>query len=116
MPCDRETLAPGALLLDVPLVRQEERRTCGFAAAEMLSRYYGAPISDEDRELLRTEADSAKGVSGRVLKEALERNGLRVYIFAGELLDEESPGGIAYHLKKGRPVVVMLSRRGRRHP
>lgn len=111
---DPAGLPGGSVILDVPLVRQQDRQTCGFSGAEMLSRYYGAPMADEDCELLRLTAASEKGVSGQLLREVLERNGYRVYIFRGELLDEENPKGIAYHLKRGRPLLVMVSPRGSR--
>lgn len=108
-----ELAANGGIVLDVPLVRQEDGRTCGFAAATMLSRYYRAPIAEDDCERLRVAA-SEERVSGRLLQEVLERNGFRVCVFAGALLDEDSPLSIAYHLKKGLPPVVMVSPRGRR--
>ncbi len=109
------SLTDDSIVLNVPLVRQEDRRTCGFAAVTMLSRYYKAPISEEDGELIRIEAESEEGVSGRFLKEVLERNGFRVYVFPGELFDKESARGVAYHLDRGRPLVVMLSPKGSRH-
>ena len=108
-----ELAADGGLVLDVPLVRQDDGRTCGFAAATMLSRYYRTPIADEDRERLRLAA-SEERVSGRLLREVLERSGFRVYIFPGTLLDEEGPRSIAYSLRNGWPLVVMVSPRGRR--
>jgi ABC-type bacteriocin/lantibiotic exporter with double-glycine peptidase domain len=114
-PCGPMSLSERGVLLDVPAVRQDGRRTCGFAVVEMLSQYYGTEIGEEDRERIRAEAGSEDGVSGRFIKDVLERNGFRVYIFPGKLLDGEGPMGIRYHLDRGRPIVVMLSAGGSRH-
>lgn len=113
-PYEPQLVRGKSVALDVPLVRQEGKNTCGFAAITMLLRYYGVSIRDEDRELVRRSAGTKEGVSGRMMEEVLERNGFRVYIFAGTLLDEESPRGIAYNLKQGWPLVVMVSPRGKR--
>lgn len=109
------SLDAGSLLLDVPLIRQDAGRACGFAAVSMLCEYYGMPIAEDDLELVRVETEAKKGVSGRLLEQVLERNGFHVRIFAGELLDEEGPRGVAYHLKKGRPVLVMVSPDGKNY-
>jgi ABC-type bacteriocin/lantibiotic exporter with double-glycine peptidase domain len=109
------SLSEGSVVLDVPAVRQDDRRTCGFAVLAMLSQYYGTEIREEDRERVRAEASSEDGVSGRFIKDVLERNGFRVYIFAGKLLDGKGPRGILYHLDRGRPLVVMLSADRSRH-
>jgi ABC-type bacteriocin/lantibiotic exporter with double-glycine peptidase domain len=110
------SLAPDAALLNVPLVRQEHERSCGFAAASMLFQYYDQPVGEADRELLLREPESADGVTGRALQGLLERNGFRAQVFAGELFDGTSPRGVLYHLRRGRPLVAMLSVDGpRRH-
>ncbi len=109
-------LAEGAVVLPVPFVRQEHKLSCGWSAASMLFRYYDQPIGEDDRERLLREPESDDGVTGRALKELLERNGFRACIFAGGPLDEEGPRGVSYHLRRGWPLVVMLSPEGsRRH-
>ena len=113
-PYKPELVRGKSVALDVPLVRQEDKSTCGFAAITMLLRYYGVSIPDEDRERVRRAAGSKEGVSGRLMEDILERNGFRVYIFSGTLLDEQSPRDIAYNLKQGWPLVVMVSPRGKR--
>jgi ABC-type bacteriocin/lantibiotic exporter with double-glycine peptidase domain len=106
--------APSAVVLDVPHASQGRGPDCGFAALEMLSGYYGVQIPDEEAAAVRREAEGGAGVSGATLRRALERSGFRVFIFPGEILDEQSPRGIAYHLRRGRPLVVMVSARRRR--
>jgi ABC-type bacteriocin/lantibiotic exporter with double-glycine peptidase domain len=113
-PYEPELVRGKSVALDVPLVQQEDKNTCGFAAITMLLRYYGASIQEADRELVRRSAGTKEGVSGRLMEEVLERNGFRVYIFPGTLLDEKSHRGIAYNLKQGWPPVVMVSPRGKR--
>jgi ABC-type bacteriocin/lantibiotic exporter with double-glycine peptidase domain len=115
-PYHPDLLAEGAAVLPVPHVRQEHEQSCGWAVASMLLQYYDQPVGEEDRERLLREPESADGVTGRMLKELLERNGLRACIFAGGSLDEEGPRGVSYHLERGWPLVVMLSPEGsRRH-
>jgi len=81
----------------------------------MLSKYYRAPIAEEDRDLVRRRAVEEGGTSAGLLKSVLERSGFRVFIFKGESLDGDAPTSISYHLRKKRPLVVMVSARGRRH-
>ncbi len=111
---DQARLSSGSVVLDVPLVRQPDNRTCGLCVAEMLSQYYRLPLAEEDRELVRRRAASEGGTSAGLLEEVLERNGFRVVIFRGESLDGESPTSISYHLNRKRPLVVMVSPRGSR--
>jgi ABC-type bacteriocin/lantibiotic exporter with double-glycine peptidase domain len=111
---DPRRISAGSVCLDVPLVRQPDRQTCGLCVAEMLSKYYRLPLADEDRELVRRRAAEEGGTPARLLKEVLVRSGFRVVIFRGESLDGETPTSIAYHLRKKRPLVVMVSPRGRR--
>ncbi len=109
---DPAAAAAGGVVLHVPLVRQQERYDCGFAAATMLALYYKRPFGDADAERLRLAAASDEKVSGRLLAEVLEANGFHARVFAGDLLDTDTPAGIAYHLDRGRPLVVMVSPKG----
>lgn len=111
---DARRISEGSVCLDVPLVRQPDSSTCGLCAAEMLSKYYRVPLADDDRELVRRRAVEEQGTTARLLKEVLERAGFRVLIFRGESLDDETPTAVAYHLRKKRPLVVMVSPDGRR--
>jgi ABC-type bacteriocin/lantibiotic exporter with double-glycine peptidase domain len=111
---DPRRISPGSICLDVPIVRQPDQVTCGLCVAEMLSQYYRMPISDEDRDLIRRRAVSEQGTPAKLLKAVLERSGFRVIIFKGESLDGDTPTSITYHLRKKRPLVVMVSARGRR--
>jgi len=112
------TLATGApeeeqsARLAVPVARREGRHDCGLSVLEMLARYYRVQIAPEDLEHLEEKARSERGVPGRVLEETLERNGFAAYVFAGDLLDRQTPRGITYHLERGRPLIVMLDVRG----
>jgi len=110
------TLTEGSPVLGVPVVQQEAERTCGGCALAMLSRYHGVAVRAEDMARVRQQAAGEKGVSGRILKDVFERNGFDAYVFRGELSDAATPAGLAYHLQRGRPVMVMLSAgRGRNH-
>jgi ABC-type bacteriocin/lantibiotic exporter with double-glycine peptidase domain len=111
---DSRKISAGSVCLDVPLVRQPDQQTCGLCVAEMLSKYYRVPISEEDRDLVRRRAAQEQGTPAKLLKAVLERSGFRVVIFRGESLDGDTPTSIANHLRKKRPLVVMVSARGRR--
>ena len=63
---------------------------------------------------MRRRAVEEQGTAARLLKEILERAGFHVLIFRGKSLDDETPTSIAYHLKRKRPLVVMVSPSGRR--
>ena len=101
--------------LRVPQVRQDGRSDCGFAALEMLAAYHGREVPAAERERVRLEAESPEGVRAGSLAAALEAGGYTVRIFPGDLADAGTPRGVAYHLAKGRPLVVMLAARGANH-
>lgn len=82
-----------------------------MSVAEMLAGYYRRQIAPDDLRRLEELSREQGGVEGRTLKEVLQKNGFEVYIFAGDLLDRHTPRGIAYHLDRERPVVVMLGGR-----
>ncbi len=107
-------LSAQATAVDVPIVEQEERNDCGLSAVSMVAKYYGRPIAPADRALLLSDARS-DGASARRVREVFERNGYAAFVFKGELLADSSARGVLHHLKRGRPVIVAISKNGKRH-
>jgi ABC-type bacteriocin/lantibiotic exporter with double-glycine peptidase domain len=105
--------SPEAVVLDLPLVRQDELHECGLAAVTALVRYWGAELDPSERARLATLAEQREGLSGAELRESLERSGWEVWIFAGEL--DRSPVGLRHHVDAGRPPIVMISPSGETH-
>ncbi len=67
-------------------------------------------MSTETRDQYQMQALEAKGLSGTDLQRILTQDGFQVFIISGTL-DAEKPTGLAYHLQKGRPCIVLLGNR-----
>ncbi len=93
-------------MLDLPFESQKTPNLCGFAAVEMLTRYYSVPLNDAERQSLSDEAAKSRGISGAVLKAVLEEAGYFVAVFPGTI-DRETTG-IYRHLDSHRPLIIML--------
>jgi ABC-type bacteriocin/lantibiotic exporter with double-glycine peptidase domain len=100
-------LSEDAVVLDLPLVRQDDLYNCGLAAISALCQYWDVSIPPEQRETLAQKANEEKGLAGSELRDALQKDGLEVYLFRGTL--DRTETGIYRHLDAGRPLLVMLS-------
>jgi ABC-type bacteriocin/lantibiotic exporter with double-glycine peptidase domain len=96
-----------ALRLGVPPLKQESPSLCGLAALQMLTRYYGTPLSPGARDALASTAALSGGSSGALLKSTLEAHGYFASVFPGGL--DDGATGVYGHLRAGRPLIVMLS-------
>ena len=79
---------------------------------EMVTRYYGKRLTDEQSAFLRKDAKENGGVSGASLKKTLEEAGYFVAVFPGTL--DHSVAGLYSHLDLKRPLIVMFGA-GPRH-
>ena len=104
---DPAELSDGAVVLDLPVVRQDELHACGLASVAALCRYWGVEIPAAEREDLARRAEEQRGLSGSELCAALERAGLETFLFQGSL--DRSLTGLYTHVDEGRPLIVMLS-------
>jgi ABC-type bacteriocin/lantibiotic exporter with double-glycine peptidase domain len=104
-----ELVSEQAVLLELPLVRQDELYECGLASISALWQYHGVDIPQADRERLVRLAAEHQGLSGGELREALQALGLEVYIFPGTLDRQET--GVFRHVDAGRPLLVMTEER-----
>jgi ABC-type bacteriocin/lantibiotic exporter with double-glycine peptidase domain len=100
-------LSESAVLIDMPLVRQDDLYGCGLASVATLCGYWGVEIPELHRAALAETANRSEGLSGGELLEALQRLGLEVYLFQGTL--DRSLTGLYQHVDAGRPLLVMLS-------
>lgn len=99
--------SPTATVLDVPFEKQRTEYLCGLAAADMLSRYHGIPLTEGQREQLQIEADRNGGISGMALKNAFQMSEYTAVVFGGSL--DHDLTGIYRHLDQRRPMIVMFS-------
>jgi len=102
-----EWTSPEAVVLDLPLVRQDELNECGLAAVTALVRYWGDDLDPTRRAELAALAEEREGLSGAELREVLEADGWEVWIFVGEL--DHSHVGLLHQVDRGRPPLVMIS-------
>jgi len=100
-------LSESAVVLDLPLVRQDELYNCGLAAISALCQYWDVRVPPEQRDALERLAKDEKGLSGGELREALETDGMEVFLFSGSLDHTET--GLYHHIDAGRPLIVMIS-------
>jgi ABC-type bacteriocin/lantibiotic exporter with double-glycine peptidase domain len=106
-------LSESAVMLDLPLVHQDELYECGLVAMSALCQYWSVEIPPEQRaELSRLAADE-KGLSGDELRAALEADGMEVFLFHGSL--DRTETGLYRHVDAGRPLLVMVSPDGENH-
>jgi ABC-type bacteriocin/lantibiotic exporter with double-glycine peptidase domain len=106
-------LSSEAVVLELPVVQQDELWECGLAAITALAAYYGVDLAPELRAALAKTAVEREGLSGAELREALEGEGFTVFVFAGVL--EGGATGLFDHVDAGRPPLVMVSDDGELH-
>lgn len=99
-------LSEEAVTLDLPIVPQDALYTCGLASISALCQYWSVEIPQEKRERLAQLAKREEGLSGRELREALDRMGMEAYLFHGSL--DRSSTGLYHHVDQGRPPLVMI--------
>lgn len=107
-----QTLSKHAILVDVPFVSQNSPNFCGSACVEMLTRYYGKRLPEEEGAALRKESKDNHGASGDDLKKALEGAGYFTVVFPGAL--DRGQASLYNFLDQKQPVIVMLGA-GPRH-
>ena len=106
-------LSPQAVVLELPVARQDELWECGLVSISSLLSYYGIELHPQERRRLADLAREREGLSGAELREALEAEGLQVFVFEGTL--EEGPTALYGHADAGRPTLVMVSDDGELH-
>lgn len=106
-------LSEQAVMLDLPLVRQDELYNCGLAAISALCQYWDVELPADQRASLARLASDEKGLSGNELRAALESRGLETFLFRGAL--DRSDIGVYKQIDAGRPLVVMVSPDGKAH-
>jgi ABC-type bacteriocin/lantibiotic exporter with double-glycine peptidase domain len=106
-----ELMSPQAVVLDLPVMHQDELYECGLVSITALCQYYHIEMPAEQRaELVRTAHDE-HGLSGDELRAALQKLGMEVFIFPGTL--DHSETGLYHHADEGRPLLVMRSKNGK---
>jgi ABC-type bacteriocin/lantibiotic exporter with double-glycine peptidase domain len=106
-------LSDQAVMLDLPLVRQDELYNCGLAAISALCQYWDVDLPADQRATLARLASDEKGLSGNELRAALESRGFDTFLFRGAL--DRSDTGVYKQIDAGRPLVVMVSPDGKAH-
>jgi len=105
-----ELMSTDAVVLDLPVLHQDELYECGFVSITALCQYYHVEIPAAQRAELVRIAHDHKGLSGAELRDALEKLGMDVYIFPGTL--DHADTGLYHHADAGRPLLVMRSTNG----
>ncbi len=103
----RAPLSKEAVVLDLPLVRQQDLHACGLASIAALCQYWGVVVPPEEGAELARKADAEEGLTGAELVDALERLGMEAFLFQGTI--DRSATGLYHHVDAGRPLLVMLS-------
>ena len=94
--------------LEVSWVKQENPNLCGLAALEMLTHFYNQKLNQTQEDWLRTTAGSGSGLKGLDLVTVLRAADYETAVFPGTLSGDESTG-LFFHLKKGRPMILMIT-------
>ena len=111
-PTSFASLRPAAtrILLPVPFRRQHTEDECAMAAASMVAAYYRQSLQPQTIASLKADAEANGGVSGRELEAALGQSGFYSVIFHGSFRHDDT--GLYHHLKRGRPIIIMLMQHG----
>jgi ABC-type bacteriocin/lantibiotic exporter with double-glycine peptidase domain len=95
-----------AVIVDVPVVRQEELHECGLATMAALLDYYSVPFPAEEQTRLAELARAGPGLSGAELRDGLRRLGLEAFLYHGSL--DRSTGGILGCVDASTPPMVLI--------
>jgi ABC-type bacteriocin/lantibiotic exporter with double-glycine peptidase domain len=96
-----------AIVVDMPVVRQEELHECGLATMAALLGYYSVPFPAEEQARLAELARAGPGLSGDELRDGLRRLGLEAFLYHGTL--DRSTGGILGCLDASTPPMVLIA-------
>ena len=102
-----DSLSSKAVHIEVAKILQQSEESCGLASVDMLTSHYGVTLNDSLRNQMLEEVAAKNSISGSTLKQVLEKAGYRVAVFPGTL--DEEPTGLYRHLKRNRPLIVLLS-------
>jgi ABC-type bacteriocin/lantibiotic exporter with double-glycine peptidase domain len=94
--------------LEVSWVKQESPNLCGLANLEMIAKFYNQKLNQTQEEWLRTTAAAGSGLKGLDLVTVLRAADYEAVVFPGTLTADENTG-LFYHLKKGRPLILMIT-------
>lgn len=108
-----EILSDQAVVLDMPVVEQDQMYECGLVSVSALCDYWHLPLTLPERERLAELARTREGLSGGELSDALTKAGCEVFLFQGTL--DRSPTGLLRHVDAGRPLLVMISPAPEKH-
>jgi ABC-type bacteriocin/lantibiotic exporter with double-glycine peptidase domain len=112
-PYREQDMSAHAVVLQTPVVQQDDLYDCGLAAISALCGYYGVEIPDSQRAELAQLATKNEGLSGTELREALERDGMEVYLFEGRV--KEGATSLQANVLARRPMLVMIELGGAHH-
>jgi predicted double-glycine peptidase len=95
------TLTEEALhIRGVPPLQQDKQYACGAVCVAAVAAYWGVELT----EFKRRQPAMPDTTTGRELQRLAQTLGLRAFVYRGDL------GDLRDNLKKGRPVIVMLSK------
>jgi ABC-type bacteriocin/lantibiotic exporter with double-glycine peptidase domain len=97
---------PSGVWLDVPFVKQE-KNGCGAASIAMVMQYWQSQqanvVAEDPEEIQRAlYSRQAHGLYASAMERYLQDHGFRTFSFRGDWKD------LREHLKKGRPLIVVL--------
>lgn len=89
----------GLSLLNVPMIHQSAPRACGAAALEMVLRYYGKNVAQEDI-MKSIDRGEVGGLAAKDMKALVEHEGLHAFIIHGNAED------IPKYIDRRIPLIV----------
>ncbi len=100
-------LSPSAVWLEVYVAPPGSPYDCGVVAVGAVAQFYGRPLEPDAEARLRELADKQESMTVRDMTEALELAGMEVFALRGDLSDQMC--GIPWHLRAGRPCIVLVN-------
>lgn len=107
-PIQVDALSDSAVVLDIKTAAPGGPYDCGLVAVGAVAQYYGRPLKPEAIERLRELSDLQEALTVRDMTEALTLAGMDVFALKGDLGTDMR--GIPWHLKAGRPCIVLVKR------
>jgi len=101
-----EILSPQATVLELPITVPSMPNLCGLSAIEVLTRFHGAVLSDNQRQRLHEAATPKGDIEVAAIADCLRECGFHVAVFSGSL--DDSSTGLRQYIQARLPLVVLL--------
>jgi ABC-type bacteriocin/lantibiotic exporter with double-glycine peptidase domain len=107
-PVQRDSLSASAVMLELDAVPKDSAHDCGLAAVSAVAQFHRQPVSGDTEARLRERSAANGSLTALEMRDALLEAGLVAFVLKGTL--GTGVDGIPWHLRHGRPCIVLVRR------